>query len=147
MARIDHFAGNLVATMTEAVLSRVNLPSRGVLANLQTLTAEVRTLRNAVAEIRAGENSLLRSEIARLNETLTAVTVSIDRLGKARSMLTDQAIGQLAHAGTDALMKLRGCSLGGGQDSAPSAYLDQMRPLDTPAVERATPVGRSSGER
>jgi hypothetical protein len=119
IARIDHFAGNLVATMTEAVLSRVNLPSKGVLANLQTLAAEVRTLGNALAEIRAGENPLLQSEIARLNERLTAATISIDRLANARSMLTDQAIGHLARAGTDALMKLRGCSSGVGGALSP----------------------------
>ena len=69
IARINHFAGNLVATMTEAVLSKVDLPAKDVLANLRNLTAEVRTLGNALGEIKAGEN--LQSEIVRLKEALT----------------------------------------------------------------------------
>ncbi|WP_154072368.1 hypothetical protein [Bradyrhizobium erythrophlei] len=40
--RIDHFAENVVATMTEAVLSKVDLPPKDVLANLRNLRAEVR---------------------------------------------------------------------------------------------------------
>ena len=44
IARINHFAENVAATMTEAVLSKLDLPSKGVLANLRDLTAEVRTL-------------------------------------------------------------------------------------------------------
>ncbi len=126
IARIDRFAGNVVATMTEAVLSKVNLPAKGVLANLQTLTAEVRSLGNALGEIRAGENPLLQSEIARLKETLTVLNTSVDRLGNARSMLTDEAIGQLARAVTDALMKLRDCSSDVGQHPTPSTYVGQM---------------------
>jgi hypothetical protein len=110
IARINHFAGNLVATMTEAVLSKVDLPAKDVLANLRNLTAEVRTLGNALREIKAGENSVLQFEIVRLNEALTVLNISVDRLGNARSILTDEAIGQLGRTVTDALMKLRDCS-------------------------------------
>jgi hypothetical protein len=110
MARIDHFAGNVVATMTEAVLSKVELPQKDALANLRNLTAEVRALRTTLAEIRAGENPRLQAEIARLREALTTVQASVDRLGNARSILTDEAIGRLARAATDTLVKLRGCS-------------------------------------
>jgi hypothetical protein len=108
--RINHLAGNVAATMTEAVLSKVGLPAKGVLANLQTLTTEVRTLGNALREIRAGENPLLQSEIARLNETLAGLNISVDRLGNARLLLTDEAIERLGRAVTDALIKLRACS-------------------------------------
>jgi hypothetical protein len=38
-ARIDRFAGNVAATMTEAVLSKIDLSSRDVLANLRDLAA------------------------------------------------------------------------------------------------------------
>ena len=44
IARINRFAENIVATMTEAVLSKVDLPQKNVLANLQNLTAEVARL-------------------------------------------------------------------------------------------------------
>ena len=49
-ARINTFAENIVATMTEAVLSKIDLPSREVLANLRNLTEEVRTLGNTLKE-------------------------------------------------------------------------------------------------
>ena len=109
-ARIDHFAENVVATMTEAVLSKVDLPPKAVLANLRNLTAEVRTLGNALREIKAGEHPALQSEIAQLKEALTVLNVSVDRLGSARSILTDEAIEQLGRTVTDALMKLKDCS-------------------------------------
>jgi hypothetical protein len=96
--------------MTEAVLSKVDLPPKDVLANLRNLTAEVRSLGNALREIRAGENPVLQFEIVRLKEALTVLNISIDRLGNARSILTDEAIGQLGRAVTDALTKLRDCS-------------------------------------
>jgi hypothetical protein len=110
IARIDHFAENVVARMTEAVLSKVDLPPKDVLANLRNLRAEVRTLGDALREIKAGERPALQFEIARLKEALTVLNISVDRLGSARSILTDEAIRQLGRTVTDALMKLRDCS-------------------------------------
>ena len=115
IARIDHFAENIVATMTEAVLSKVDLPSKDVLANLRNLTAEVRALRNAVGEFKAEESPALQREIAQLKERLTGLNTSLERLRGARSILTDEAIGQLGRSVTDALMRLRNCSPGVGQ--------------------------------
>src|SRR4249920_3620601 len=56
IARINHFSGNIAATMTEAVLSKVDLPSKDVLANIRELTGEVRALGKSLREIRTGEN-------------------------------------------------------------------------------------------
>jgi DNA-binding protein H-NS len=108
--RIDHFAENVVATMTEAVLSKVDLPPKDVLENLRNLRAEVRTLGNSLREIKAREHPALQSEIAQLKEALTVLNISVERLGSARSVLTDEAIGQLGRTVTDALTKLRDCS-------------------------------------
>jgi hypothetical protein len=115
IVRIDNFAGNVVATMTEAVLSKINLPSKDVLANLRNLREEVRTLGNALREIKAGENPILQSEIARLREALTALNGSVDRLANARTILTDEAIGQLGRSVADALTSMRGCAPRVGQ--------------------------------
>jgi flagellar motor component MotA len=115
VARIDHFAENVVATMTEAVLSKVDLPPKDVLANLKNLTAEVRALRKAVGEFKIGEDQALQFEIAQLKEKLTALNNGLERLRGARSMLTDEAIGQLGRTATGALMKLRDCSSSIGQ--------------------------------
>ena len=110
IARINHLAENVAATMTEAVLSKVDLPQKDVLANIRNLTTEVRTLGNTLREIKAGEHPVLQSELAQLKETLTVLNVSVDRLGSARSILTDEAIGQLGRTVSDALTKLRGCT-------------------------------------
>ena len=132
IARIDHFAENVVATMTEAVLSKVDLPPKATLVNLRNLTTEVRTLGNALREIKAGEHPALQSEIAQLKEALTVLNVSVDRLGSARSILTDEAIGQLGRTVTDALTKLRDCSSNARQ-MAPD------RPLGNKTVEAREP--------
>ena len=110
IARINHFAENIVATMTEAVLSKIDLPQKDVLANIRNLTTEVRTLGNTLREIKAGEHPVLQSELTQLKEALTVLNVSVDRLGSARSILTDEAIGQLGRTVTDTLTKLRDCS-------------------------------------
>jgi hypothetical protein len=112
LARIDHFAGNLAATMTETVLSKLDLPPRDALANLRNLTAEVRALRGTLADIKATEQPLLRAEIARLRESLTALHDGVERLASARSALTDETIARLARTAADAVIRLRGCSSG-----------------------------------
>jgi hypothetical protein len=118
IARIEHFAGNVAATMTDAVLSKVDLPSKDVLANIRELTGEVRGLGNALREIRAGENPVLQSQIARLNESLTALNISVDRLGSSRSILTDEAAARFGDTITQTLMKLRDCSSNVGPNGA-----------------------------
>jgi hypothetical protein len=129
IARIKHFAENIVATMTEAVLSKVDLPQKDVLANIRNLTAEVKTLGNTLREIRTGEHPALQPELAQLKEALTVLNVSVDRLGSARSILTDEAIGQLGRTVTDALTKLRACS----------SSARQMAPNRTKTVEAREP--------
>ena len=115
MVRIDNFAGSVVTTMTEAVLSKVDLPSKNVLANFRNLTEEVRTLGNTLREIKVGENPVIQFEIARLKEALTDLNASVDRLANARTILTDEAIAQLGHAVTDTLTQMRGCASKVGQ--------------------------------
>jgi predicted PurR-regulated permease PerM len=117
MTRISHFADHIAATMTEAVLAKVGLPPKRALANLQELTAEVRTLGNTLRQIKAGEHPVLQSDIEQLKQALTAVNSSVDRLGNAKSILTDEAIEQLGRTVTDTLMKLRDCSPGPRQAS------------------------------
>ncbi|MGC1828103.1 MAG: hypothetical protein WA723_20905 [Pseudolabrys sp.] len=119
MVRIDNLAGRVVTTMTEAVLSKIDLPSKNVLANLRNLTEEVRTLGNTLRDIKVGENPVIQSEIARLKEALTALNASVDRLANARTILTDEAIGQLGRAVTDTLTQMRGCASKIGQVQPP----------------------------
>jgi len=132
IARINHFAENIVATMTEAVLSKIDLPQKDVLVNIRNLTAEVRTLGNTLREIKTGEHPALQPELAQLKEALTVLNVSVNRLGNARSILTDEAIGQLGRTVTDAVTRLRDCS-----SSARQAAL--KRTLRNKTVETTEP--------
>jgi hypothetical protein len=129
IGRINHFAENIVATMTGAVLAKVDLPQKDVLANIRNLTGELRTLGNTLREIKTGEHPALQPELAQLKEALTVLNVSVDRLGSARSILTDEAIGQLGRTVTDALTKLRDCS----------SSARQMAPNRTKTVEAREP--------
>ena len=104
IVRIDNFAGSVVATMTEAVLAKIDLPSKDVLANLRNLTGEVRTLGNTLREIKVGENPAVQFEIARLKEALTALNVSVDRLANTRTIphrRSDWTTGPSDHRHTD----------------------------------------------
>jgi hypothetical protein len=115
MSRIDNFAGNIAETMTEAVLSKMDLPGKDVLNNLQNLTAEVRALGSALREIRTADDTRIQAEVERLRETLSAQRVSVDRVTSARSVLTDEAIAQLGRTVTDTLRRLRDCPSADGQ--------------------------------
>jgi len=106
----NNFAGNLAATMTEAALSKIDLPSREVLTNLRNLTNEIRTLGNSLRDAREKDDPVLRSEVARLKEALSTLSTGINRLTTARTILTDEAIGQLARSASDTLMKMKGCA-------------------------------------
>jgi hypothetical protein len=66
ITRINHFAENVAATMTDAVLSKVDLPQKDVLANIRNLTAEVRTLGNTLRDVKTGEHPALQPELAQL---------------------------------------------------------------------------------
>ena len=105
MVRIDNFAGR----MTETVLSKIDLPSKNVLANLRNLTEEIRKLGNTIREVR---------EDTPLQPALTALNVSINQLRDTRTVLTEEAIGHLGRAATETLTKMRSCTPPVGQ--APS---------------------------
>ena len=110
IARINRFVGNIAATMTEAVLAKIDLPQKDMLANIRNLAAEITTFGSTLREIKTGEQPTLQPELAQLKEALTLLKVSIDRLGSARSVLTDEAIGQLGRSVTETLTKLKDCS-------------------------------------
>jgi septal ring factor EnvC (AmiA/AmiB activator) len=118
--RIDNFAGKVASTLTEAVLSKIDLPSKDVLANLASLREEVRSLGDAVREVKAKDNPILQSKIAGLTEALAALNVNVDRLANARAMLTDEAIGRLGRSVADTLTNMRGCAPRGMLEESPA---------------------------
>src|SRR3954451_14016489 len=125
-ARIHHFTENAVTTITEAVLSRVDLPPKDVLANLQNLTAEVRTVGNSLREINAGELPVSIQDRA-IAGTLSTAKVSLDRLGSARSAIfSDETFGQLGRTVTDTLIRIRDCSSSPRQTAFQRNLRDKM---------------------
>ena len=56
--------------------------------------------------------------MVQLREALTVLNVSINRFESARSILTDEAIGQLGRTVNDAMTKLRDCSSNARQIAA-----------------------------
>ena len=110
LVRVEHFAETIVATTTNAVLSKIDLPSKDVLANIRELSGEVRALGNTLREIKAGEDQVLDSKIARLREPLSALSTSVDRLGNSRSILTGEVIARFGDTVAQTLMKLKDCS-------------------------------------
>ena len=137
IARIEDFAGNTVATMTDAVLAKVDLPSKDVLANIQELTGQVRALHNALQEIKTGENPILQSEIARIRESLIAVSMNVDRLRSARSSLTNEVAARFGDTITQTLIKWRDCSsnLGPNDASPVRPFLRRDGIVQSPPVE------------
>jgi hypothetical protein len=125
IARVERFAGNIVSTMTDAVLSKIDLPSKGVLANIRELNEEVRALSTALQDIRERENPVLQLEIARLKDSLNTFRASVDQLRSSRSILTDAVVARFGDTITQALMKWRDCSSNLGQNSA---LASQIRP-------------------
>jgi len=110
MARIDHLAGRVAGTMTDAVLAKAGGLPREVLADLPRLRAELQRFGDALRERKLGESAAVQAEAAQLREALAALRTSIDRLASARSALTDDAIRQFGLGAADALVKRRGCA-------------------------------------
>jgi predicted PurR-regulated permease PerM len=117
IAQINNFAGNVVSAMTDAALSKIDLPSRGVLTDIRKMTEEISAFGNTLQNIREGENPALQSEIARLKERMGNLRTSIDRLTNTRTILTDEAIGQLGRSVSDTLTKMRACSSDEGRQA------------------------------
>jgi hypothetical protein len=107
ITRLNNFAGHTASTMTEAVLSKIDLPSRDVLANLQDLRAEIRTLGDKLGEIRHGESPVLQAEIIQLERRLESFRTSIDRLSNARTVLITQAFDRLGQRVGETLVRMR----------------------------------------
>jgi hypothetical protein len=122
IVRIDNFAGRVVTTMTEAVLSKADLPSKDVLANLRGLREEIRTVGTTLRDIKLGENPVLRAEVTQLREVLTTLNESVDRLTDSRTILTDEAIARLGQEVSNTLIKMKGCAPKVGQTRSSDRY-------------------------
>jgi len=107
ITHLNNLAGNIASTMTEAVLAKIDLPSRDVLTNLQDLRAEIRTLGDKLAEILHRDSPVLRIEIVQLQDRLDKFRMSIDRLSTARTALIAEALERVGQRFGDTLVGMR----------------------------------------
>jgi len=128
LGRIERFAERVVGTMTDAVLSKVDLPSKDALSGIRELSEEVRALRSSLKDIKSGQATL--PGIARLNERLDALNASIDKLGNTRSILTDAVAARFGDAVTRTVTRLRDCTVQARQASP------QLQPMQDGKADR-----------
>jgi hypothetical protein len=98
--------------MTDAVLTRVDVEPRQVIANLQSITADVRALVAALKQTKADRVARLDPEIARLGERLGALDANIEQLRNARSLLINEAIARFGRSLGESLQNFTACRSG-----------------------------------
>jgi hypothetical protein len=125
-SKITHLANSIASTMTDAVLSRVDVEPRQVLANLQSVTADVHTLVAALKEAKVDRVARLDPEIARLGERLGALEANIEQLRDARSLLINEAIARFGRSLGESLQNFTACRSG------------EVKPAPTRAARRSS---------
>ena len=105
VSKVNHLADNVASTMTDAVLSRINLEPQQVLATFKDVAADVDRLLGLLKQARSEGPSRLDPEVAKLSERLSALRASIKQLDDARSSLVDEAIARIERALAETLRK------------------------------------------
>lgn len=103
-ARIDHLAANVAATMTDAVLTRLDAKPQELRAELSSFGDKVSELTVVLKAAAADGNPILGGQMAELAEQVAALRASIEQLEGAKSRLIDEtaaAFGQSVAAGLD----------------------------------------------
>lgn len=111
-AKVTHLAETVATTMTDAVLSRVDVKPRRVLAKLESVSADVQTLRASLAEKKADGIAALDPAIEQLNERLATLETSIAQLRETRSRLLDEATARLSLSLGETLQDFGACKIG-----------------------------------
>jgi hypothetical protein len=111
-SKITNLANSIASTMTDAVLTRVDVEPRQVLANLQSVTADVHTLVAALKQAKVDRGARLDPEIARLGERLRALEANIEQLRNARWLLINEAIGRFGRSLGESLQNFTACRSG-----------------------------------
>lgn len=109
-SKVTHLAENVSATMTDAVLSRIDVEPQQLLAGIRGVGEDVRALAKTLKEARADETLRQNPEIERLSERLGTLQASIERLGDARSQLVEEAIARVTRTVAEGLENFRACS-------------------------------------
>jgi len=109
-SKITHLAENVATTMTDAVLSRIDVKPGQLRAGIQSVKEDVHALANALKQARAEGTVRQDPAIERLTERLGSLQASIERLGEAQSLLVEETVARVARAGAEGLEKFKACS-------------------------------------
>ncbi len=110
-AKVTHLAENVAATMTDAVLSRVDVKPGRVIAKIDNLTTEIRSLRDALQQEKVERRADLDPAVRQLKEKLARLEKAIENLSDARSRLVNQAAAQLSLSLGEVLQDFGSCKL------------------------------------
>jgi chromosome segregation ATPase len=110
-AKVTHLAENVAATMTDAVLSRVDVKPGRVIAKIDNLTTEIRSLRDALKQEKVERRADLDPAVRQLKEKLARLEKAIENLSDARSRLVNEAAAQLSLSLGEVLQDFGSCKL------------------------------------
>jgi chromosome segregation ATPase len=110
-AKVTHLAENVAATMTDAVLSRVDVKPGRVIAKIDNLTTEIRSLRDALQQEKVERRADLDPAVRQLKEKLARLEKAIENLSDARSRLVNEAAAQLSLSLGEVLQDFGSCKL------------------------------------
>ena len=108
-ARITHLAHDVAETMTDAVLSTVDLSPRQFQATVQTVSADIRDLTETLQETRAEAAASLDPALARLNAKLAAIESGVEDLTEVRGALIKETVAQVSVAVGEELQRFGTC--------------------------------------
>jgi hypothetical protein len=108
-SRVMHLSEKVASTMTDAVLSRIDVEPQQVRARINGVGEDVRALAETLKQAKAEGKIRPDPDIQRLTERVGALQASIDRLGDARSNLVDDAIARAAREVAEGFKNLRPC--------------------------------------
>jgi uncharacterized phage infection (PIP) family protein YhgE len=109
LSKITHVANDVASTMTDAVLSRIDVKPQQVVANLQNVATDVRELVEELKQARAEGSTRLDQKIAELSERASGLQAGVEKLREARSSLIDEAITRISRSLAESLQNLKGC--------------------------------------
>ena len=110
--RVEHAAGRISASVTDAVFARVRVEPARLTGRLQATATEIRDIRTGIKNIREGGTArveALEQKVTTLTEMLSGLRDDVKKLTEAKTQLTDEAIRTLGGSVTDGLLRLRNC--------------------------------------
>jgi septal ring factor EnvC (AmiA/AmiB activator) len=108
-ARIDHLAANVAATMTDAVLTRLDTEPQQLRAELRSFGGKVSELTAALKSAAADGSPVVGGQIADLKEQVAALRTSIEQLDGAKSRLIDETVAAFGRSVAGGLEQWRWC--------------------------------------